>query len=252
MRKAPIPILLLIAFVLIGCNKNVPVPVSNDDLVVKIEKMAQSGFVLLPTLSISGRIKISAKAGRGSVGMILLYDPNAGLRMDLVDPIFRPVLSMIAKDQTLWVYDPRINKTVFGPMEMMVEKITGFAIGGSDFMPLLFGRIPVGDFTASLAVNCHADDDIACFDLKDKGGAKQMEIGINNATGALSRIIISNSETGKNLILAEFSNDNNEIIPRKVRISNLETNDFVVLRYTDVVSGDSLEAVRFDPTTLGE
>ncbi len=255
MRKISFFLIALWVLLVSGCEKTVPVPISDDSLASKIEKMAQDDFKALPTLSISGRIKISAKSARGSASMVMVYNPEKGLRLDVVDPIFRPLLSMLIKKETLWSHDYKSGKTHFGPIKNALKSITGFSMKGAPIIPIIFGKIPTDNVTAVKRKNNDNDPgkrSNVAFDLYNNEGKTRYSVGVNSETGRVGWIIILDPVAGKPLVLAEFSENYKEMIPAKVRISNLETGDFVLIRNTDVVSGVQIDDELFDPDHLGD
>lgn len=248
---------LLIAFLFTafafasGCVKQPATFFVGKDINAHVLSLSENSSDLLPSLSIAGRAKIHTGKNSGSVEFVLLFDHNHGLRLDAVDPFYRPLVSSVVKNDRIWIYDPGTGKTTEGGYDRFIQNITGLPVPTSAFMPLILGKVPKEAAAVEIDNKCEAHDGYSCFTLRDKSGNLHSKIVLDNQSGLPVKIGIPAPYKEKVAIIAEFSGSHHSGIPRKVKISHLESGDFVVLRYSDIQAGDVLDPSRFDPKLLG-
>lgn len=238
---------LAAAFLAASCATRTQDAIPREILVNQVAQMAKTGYASLPTISAAGRIRVDTKKARGSADFILLFDPERGVRIDVVDPLYRPLLSAIVKGDQLWLLDHQDGSTGRAEPQDLFEDLTGLSIPDVDFIPLILGKIPPGNVTPLPAKECPNAENTSCYELRDPAGRLHGRVEISQKDGKLlsQTLPIPGSERG--ILRAEYSATHPAGIPRKVKIHHLRTDDFVIIRYTDIVFGETLDSKMFDP-----
>lgn len=244
--KRLIPFLVLLMFAY-GCHKDTGPYLSQDQLVDRIEHMAKEGFDEIPTVSVAGRVSLRTHLAKGSADFLLLYDPKTGFRIDVVDPFFRPILSCIEKNGKLWVFNSKTGQLTMGDQSELFKNLTGMPIPPSAFLPILMGCIPPADVVAAPSKNCEAKQDASCFVLREKSGRFHCDVEISRKDGTILTVKLAKPPSEKRVLKAVFIQRENEKIPKKVKIFDLITGDFVIIGYNDIVTGETLDPDRFNP-----
>lgn len=244
--KRWIPVLLLLLLVG-GCQKDTGLYLPQDQLADRIETMAREGFDEVPTVSVAGKVSLRTHLAKGAADFLLFYDPKTGLRIDIVDPFFRPILASIEKHGKLWVYNSKTRQMTTGDRKQLFKNLTGMEIPPPAFLPLLMGCIPPGDVVATSSKKCDAQEGETCFVLREKSGRFHSEVEISRQDGSLQAVMLAKPPSEKRVIKAVFYPDVNQKIPRKVKIFDLITGDFVIIKYNDIVTGETLDQEKFNP-----
>lgn len=253
MTKKTVLIFLALAMLFsAGCTKSGPTlkaEILND----QVQKMAEVGYDSLPSLTSTGKLSLGGAKGRGSADFVMLFDPALGFRLEVVDPFYRPLQIFIYSKGKGYAFDPRSKRISSGPTEKVLKNLTGFALPAEKLLPLIFGKIPPGghDLTAVPSKTCMADPEkYACFDMRDPEGRLSCMAEISLSEGTLHAVSIPEPHRERLEFRAEYSGFHFLGISRKVKISHLNSNDFVIIRYTDIETGKKLEPGMFDPAQL--
>ena len=241
--------LLLVLFAL-GCQRPQLPTLPLDQLASSIEHKARHDLASVQAFSAAGRVKIQSKKGSGSTDFLMLYHPDHGLRVEIVDPLYRPMMIVLLKGPTLYIHDPKTGKTSVASRNELFSQLLGLGVPSPDLLPLVLGKIPPGDVVASHNPSCSTQDDRACFTLRDQAGILHGDVEVDLQTGHVASVTLPLPLSAQRAVRAEYFGHHSSGLAEKVKISYLKTQEFVIIRYSDIVHSKPIQIFLFDPDKL--
>jgi hypothetical protein len=244
---------LIVGFALIagGCTQPPTPSLPTDLLAVQIETLAATGFDAIDTISASGRLRGKTDTLNAGAGFILLYDKEEGIRIEVVDPIFRPVLVALVKGEKLWFHDRYSGRTEQGSSEELLARFAGIELPVDALAPLLFGKIPPGkNLTASPNPDIMGIEEALGFTLREKNGRLFANVEISVKTGLPIAVEVPAPYSERIAVRAEISGYRTDGMADRVRILHPSTGKYIQFRCDDQVTGEPISADRFDPLKL--
>lgn len=242
--------LVLLVLAAPGCRRAPSPMIPIDQLEQRVEDLALQGPSAMPSLSVAGSIKLQAGEKRGRADFLLLYDPQLGLRLEVVDPLYRPVIVVLYREDQLWLHDPKRGVTEQSSQDELMRRLTGVPMPMPSLLPVLLGCLPQCEVVAQPQRNC--PEGRGCFELRTPDGLLVGGADLDAGDGSLASLTLPAPRSYRPAVRAEFTGRDENDLPTRIQITYLKTGEIVLIRYKDIVSGKPLDNNLFDPKRLGK
>ena len=200
----------------------------------------------LPAITGNGSLKVRSSMGSGSLDFLLAYSPPDKMRLELVDPLYRPVQSAVIDKGIIYLKAPGSGSVSRDAAVNYFKRTTGVAIEMDQFFPLMYGRIPGGDWIIEQDGACEKDDHITCFDFKDKYKRIVYKGYFDLDKGRWDAILLPSIRKGQPPIRITYAKSQHNGYPRWVKMENLDSKEYFQLRFSELKLEEAIDPSMFD------